>query len=125
VGAVNGERLESAGHFVVLHYVDNDGVIVADPALGICKLSRRDFCAAWTGNLLLIEPRGKADGTPRIRAAGVQGVKYFDRPLPRLRGLHEVGTERDKSDRCWSRSATSARLSNKQACSSGGSGNTD
>ena len=38
-----------------------------------------------------------ADGQPPIRAADVQGVKYFELLLPLLRRLHEVGVERDKA----------------------------
>lgn len=38
-----------------------------------------------------------AGAAPRIRASDVQGVKYFDRLLPLLHGLREVGTQRDKA----------------------------
>ena len=44
------------GHFVVLHKVQRQGVVIADPARGIEKLSRQEFCARWTGYLLLLEP---------------------------------------------------------------------
>src|SRR5919106_4314919 len=40
---------EGPGHFVVLHRVENNGVVVADPAWGIQKLSREEFCQRWTG----------------------------------------------------------------------------
>jgi len=47
---------EGRGHFVVLHRVRRRGVVVADPARGIEKLPRAEFCARWTGNLLLLLP---------------------------------------------------------------------
>ena len=39
-----------------------------------------------------------AEPTPEIRERDLQGFKYFERLLPLLRGLHEVGTERDRAD---------------------------
>jgi ATP-binding cassette subfamily B protein len=44
------------GHFVVLYRVKKQGVVVADPAFGIQKLSRDEFCGRWTGHLLLVAP---------------------------------------------------------------------
>jgi len=40
---------EGLGHFVVLHRVKKNGVVVADPGGGIRKLSRDEFCQRWTG----------------------------------------------------------------------------
>ncbi|HKA92094.1 MAG TPA: peptidase domain-containing ABC transporter, partial [Haliangiales bacterium] len=48
---------EGLGHFVVLHRVRPRGVVVADPARGVEKLSRETFSARWTGYLLLLSPR--------------------------------------------------------------------
>jgi ATP-binding cassette subfamily B protein len=47
---------EGLGHFIVLHKVTADGVVVADPGRGIERLSREEFTAAWTGYLLLLIP---------------------------------------------------------------------
>jgi ATP-binding cassette subfamily B protein len=47
---------EGLGHFVVVHRVTPKGVVVADPARGIEKLTRAQFCAKWTGYLLLLTP---------------------------------------------------------------------
>jgi len=55
-------------HWIVLHDVDPDFVRVADPALGLRKLSRREFEAKWTGYAALFDyttafeqaPEGKA-----------------------------------------------------------------
>mgnify|MGYP001304980230 FL=1 len=38
---------EGEGHFVVLHRVRPGSVIVADPARGVRKLSREEFCQCW------------------------------------------------------------------------------
>ena len=45
---------EGLGHFVVLHRVRAGSVVVADPARGVEKLSRGEFCKRWTGHLLLM-----------------------------------------------------------------------
>jgi ATP-binding cassette subfamily B protein len=47
---------EGLGHFVVLHRVQQNTVVVADPGRGIQKLSRDEFCQRWTGYLLLVVP---------------------------------------------------------------------
>jgi ATP-binding cassette subfamily B protein len=51
---------EGLGHFVVLHRVKKDAVVVADPARGVEKLSREEFCQRWTGHLLLVVPELQA-----------------------------------------------------------------
>jgi HlyB family type I secretion system ABC transporter len=47
----NGER-----HFVVLFRVGKTKAVIADPASGVQKLSREEFCRCWTGYLLLLVP---------------------------------------------------------------------
>jgi ATP-binding cassette subfamily B protein len=54
---------EGLGHFVVLHRVRKNGVVVADPARGIQKLARDEFCRRWTGYLLLLVPERPASPT--------------------------------------------------------------
>ena len=49
-------RRFGSGHFVVLHRWTPDHVVVADPARGLRKLSRKTYCRRRTGYLLLIEP---------------------------------------------------------------------
>ncbi|HWG43870.1 MAG TPA: peptidase domain-containing ABC transporter [Gemmataceae bacterium] len=48
---------DSSGHFLVLHKVSKDAVVVADPACGVEKRSRTDFCRDWTGHLLMLVPQ--------------------------------------------------------------------
>jgi ATP-binding cassette, subfamily C, bacteriocin exporter len=47
---------EGLGHFVVLHRVRKNSVLVADPGRGLRKLSREEFCQTWSGALLLLVP---------------------------------------------------------------------
>ena len=47
---------EGMGHFVVLHRVKNNSIIIADPAKSVEKLSRETFCERWTGYLLILTP---------------------------------------------------------------------
>jgi ATP-binding cassette subfamily B protein len=55
---------EGLGHFVVLHRVRKKAVVVADPAGGVRKLTRDQFCRRWTGYLLVLVP--EADVTPAV-----------------------------------------------------------
>lgn len=45
---------EGLGHFVVLHRVSEQSVVVADPARGVVKLSAEEFQTVWTGYLILL-----------------------------------------------------------------------
>jgi ATP-binding cassette subfamily B protein len=62
---------EGLGHFVVLFKVQRQGVVVADPARGVQKLSRDAFCQRWTGYLLVLVPEQTAPpsgiGSPPVR----------------------------------------------------------
>ena len=42
------------GHFVVVHEVARDRIVVADPAEGLHRLKPGEFQAAWTGHALLL-----------------------------------------------------------------------
>jgi ATP-binding cassette subfamily B protein len=65
---------EGLGHFVVLHRAKQDSVVVADPARGVEKLSRDEFCRRWTGYLLLAVPEANA---ARAGAAPVSPWRRF------------------------------------------------
>ena len=43
-------------HYVVIHKITKDQVILADPAKGIVKQSPEDFFKIWTGVLILLVP---------------------------------------------------------------------
>jgi ATP-binding cassette subfamily B protein len=47
---------DGLGHFVVLHRVRKRAVVVADPARGVRRLTRDEFCRGWTGYLLIMVP---------------------------------------------------------------------
>ena len=59
---------EGLGHFLVLHRVRKGSVVVADPARGVRKLTRDEFCRQWTGYLLLAVPEPNACPATRSRA---------------------------------------------------------
>jgi ATP-binding cassette subfamily B protein len=59
------ENETGLGHFVVLHQVDANSVIVADPAAHVERLSKEQFCRAWTGCLLILQ-RDRAPGLDEI-----------------------------------------------------------
>jgi ATP-binding cassette subfamily B protein len=60
---------EGLGHFVVLHKVKKNSVVVADPGRGIVKMSAAEFKTTWTGYLLLLAPEQtgprRVGGEPR------------------------------------------------------------
>jgi ATP-binding cassette subfamily B protein len=62
------KTVEGLGHFVVLHRVRKDAVVVADPAWGIQRLARDDFCGRWTGYVLVAVPEQNA---PAVRSGPV------------------------------------------------------
>ena len=49
-------RRFGSGHFVVVHRWTPGHVVVADPASGLRRLSRRAFCRRGTGYLLIVQP---------------------------------------------------------------------
>jgi ABC-type bacteriocin/lantibiotic exporter with double-glycine peptidase domain len=53
--AIAHMRGGGAGHFVVLQRWSHDHVVVANPAVGVRRLSRKAFCRRATGYLLLVE----------------------------------------------------------------------
>jgi ATP-binding cassette subfamily B protein len=65
-------------HFVVLYEVNGSEVVVADPAIGLLRLTPEQFAEGWTGYLLLLKP------TPEL--AGVEEARpSIARFLPLLR----------------------------------------
>ena len=69
---------EGLGHFLVVYRVKRGTIVVADPARGIQKLSRDEFCRRWTGYLLLLLPEphmssasGSAPVSPWRRFVGL------------------------------------------------------
>jgi ATP-binding cassette subfamily B protein len=60
---------EGLGHYVVLYRVRKNAVVVADPASGIQKQSREEFCQRWTGRLLLVVPEPTASRVEKSGAA--------------------------------------------------------
>jgi ATP-binding cassette subfamily B protein len=65
-------------HYIVLYEARPDRVIVADPAIGLRRLSREEFEKGWTGYLLLMTPTPKLEGVEESRTT-------FGRFLPLLK----------------------------------------
>lgn len=49
-------RRLGAGHFVVVHRWTATHVVIADPAVGLRRLTRRGLCRRWSGYLLTMVP---------------------------------------------------------------------
>ena len=65
-------------HYTVLYEVRQDRVVLADPAIGLRKLSRDDFEKGWSGYLLLLTPTAKIEEVEESRTS-------FGRFLPLLK----------------------------------------
>ena len=65
-------------HYIVLYEVRPDRVVIADPAMGLRRLTREEFSNGWTGHLLLLQP------TPRLENVE-QSKTTFGRFLPLLK----------------------------------------
>lgn len=65
-------------HYIVLYEARPDRVVVADPAIGLRRLSREEFEKSWTGYLLLFEP------TPKLEEIEESNTTY-GRFLPLLK----------------------------------------
>lgn len=48
-------------HYVVIHKVDKDKIIVADPAEGIVTYNTEEFWEIWTGIIIILEPSSYFD----------------------------------------------------------------
>jgi ATP-binding cassette, subfamily C, bacteriocin exporter len=71
-------NVDGSGHFVVIHRVRRDSVVLANPARGIEAVSREQFCRLWTNHLLLIVP-GHADRGTKRDAVPVSPLWRFAR----------------------------------------------
>ncbi|HKB34841.1 MAG TPA: ABC transporter transmembrane domain-containing protein, partial [Gemmataceae bacterium] len=80
---------EGLGHFVVVHKVSKSGVVIADPARGVQKLTRDAFCGRWTGYLLIMVP----DAARPAAATGAAPVGPWRRFLSLLTGHRSLLTE--------------------------------
>src|ERR1700752_1588047 len=65
-------------HYVVVYSVSPNRVVVADPSIGLRKLSREKFQKGWNGYLLLLTP------TPEIESVE-ESKSTYSRFLPLLR----------------------------------------
>src|SRR5205823_3490859 len=66
---------EGLGHFVVLHQVKKNSVVIADPARGVVKMSAADFKTTWTGYLILLAP--EQAGPRRIGSEPLSPLRRF------------------------------------------------
>jgi len=73
---------EGLGHYVVIHRVLDDAVIVANPAAGIERRAREAFCASWTGFVLIATPTDEL-----ARSSEVSPGRRFIRLVARQRRL--------------------------------------
>jgi ATP-binding cassette subfamily B protein len=66
-------------HWIVLYHVDQEFVRVADPALGLRKLARKEFEAKWTGYAALFDYTTAFEQAPESRAALAWIVPFLAR----------------------------------------------
>lgn len=65
----------SGPHFVVVHRVTQEGVIVGDPAEGVKRIDRLTFAGLWSGVAILMAPASQATRSGRaISKRGALGL---------------------------------------------------
>lgn len=75
-------------HFIVVYWIKGDQVLVADPAKGKYRISRRKFVASWTGFALLLDPTEQLYTVPGEKRSL---VRFFNLLLPyRTLGLQII-----------------------------------
>jgi ATP-binding cassette subfamily B protein len=72
------------GHFIVIHRVAEHGVVIADPARGIARITRAQLCAMWSGFVLLLVPRAVPGGNGE---ASPSPLRRFVRLVATQRGV--------------------------------------
>jgi ATP-binding cassette, subfamily B, bacterial HlyB/CyaB len=70
-------------HYIVLYKATPDHVIVADPAIGLRKLTAEEFQKGWTGYLLLFQPTPKLENVEESKTT-------FGRFLPLLKPYRKL-----------------------------------
>lgn len=70
-------------HYIVLYEARPDRVVVADPAIGLRRLSREEFEKGWSGYLLLFEPTPKLEEVEESRTT-------YGRFLPLLKPYRKL-----------------------------------
>src|SRR6202040_1955748 len=66
-------------HWIVLYHVDEQFVRVADPALGLRRMPRREFEAKWTGYAALFDYTTAFEQTPESKPALAWIVPFLAR----------------------------------------------
>ncbi|NLB94643.1 MAG: cyclic nucleotide-binding domain-containing protein [Armatimonadetes bacterium] len=56
-------------HYILVYEVRPDRVVVADPAVGLRKMSREEFLKGWTGYLLILTPTPKLEGVEETKTS--------------------------------------------------------
>ncbi len=74
-------------HFVVLYEVKRDRVTLADPAIGLRKISREEFEKDWTGYLLLLTPTAKIE---EVEESQSKSSRFLPLLKPYRRVLAEI-----------------------------------
>lgn len=54
-------------HYVVVYEIDEEGVTVADPGLGLIRIGRAEFTESWTGFALILRPTGRLNRAEESR----------------------------------------------------------
>jgi subfamily B ATP-binding cassette protein HlyB/CyaB len=74
-------------HFVVVYEATRDRVTLADPAIGLRKISRAEFEKHWTGYLLLLTPTAKIE---EVEESKTNSNRFISLLKPYRRVLAEI-----------------------------------
>src|SRR5437762_9050460 len=91
-------------HWIVLYDVDEQFVRVADPAVGLRKLPRREFEAKWTGYAALFDYTPAFEQAPESKPTLAWFLRFFEpeTSLPADDLFHEPPDRRHSAPARWS-----------------------
>ncbi|MEH1867931.1 MAG: peptidase domain-containing ABC transporter [Nostoc sp.] len=76
-------------HFIVVYEITKKRVIVCDPAIGQCSLTKAEFQGGWSGYALLLQPTALLKNT---KNESTSFWKFFELIKPHYRTLLEIFT---------------------------------
>lgn len=78
---------DNVQHYVVIHKINRKHVVVADPAKGLSKMKFSDFCAMWTGVLIVLTPTYKFEKANETKGTF---VRFFKMLIPQKKLIFNV-----------------------------------
>lgn len=90
--AIVGVEVDGTKQFVVLHKIDSNQMIVADPSCGIRKISKEQFYNIFTGDIILCSPKQEIVKTKKSKRFASKGISTLIQRQSKLLTLAALST---------------------------------